>query len=712
VDLVAPAPACATAAVARITGSIGLLVSAGLEAGVALSPAEIKALLRDTVDDVWLTEAELAEIDTWPSKEGWDAYYGYGRVNIGEAMERLVAMELSPEVVLQSPRWFDWPDPDALLEVEGRVAAPKGGTLSWTVDVGTGLDPRTWTTVASGSGPADGVLAEVDLAPYGDTLFADLDQETPVDRLERAHQPLVTIRVTASGVGGNAEERRGVWVHRDPDLLPGFPVQLGASLEGNTVLADLDEDGVMEIVAAGSDGRVHVLDGTGEERSGFPASTDITAGPEGLTGSAAVGDIDGDGVPEVVAASMQGGVYAWDPDGDALAPALGDVDRDGDLEIVVAAMDQRLYVWDDDGTPFPDYPLDLCLNCEEGFRIMSSPALGDIDGDGDLDAAIGTNEVPPGSAGLAFLVDLESATVWDGWPLRRPGLVNEVVLPLFGEGHPSSIGLADVDGDGDLELSTNAVLGTEGLIHDDGTTALELGYVADRFGPNSNVDDGSLLPFATNPAFGDLDADGVPDVFVAGSSAMYLLSLALTRSLDFQHSLGGWSGATGEALPGFPRQVDDVSFLNGPTVADLSGDEAPEVIYGSGGHFLYAWDAEGNAPEGWPKFTGAWVIGGGSVGDVDGDGWLEVVACTRDGWLFAWRTEGRADQEVQWASMFHDAANTGNYHTPLPVQEGPSGCCQRRNKPRSGASAILLLPLLWRRRRFGAISPANRESGC
>jgi len=287
-----------------------------------------------------------------------------------------------------------------------------------------------------------------------------------------------------------------------------------------------------------------------------------------------------------------------------------------------------------------------------------------------------------------------------------------VVLPLFGEGHPSSVGLADLDGDGHLELFTNAVLGTEGPIHDDGTDALEIGYVADRFGPDTNVTDGSFLNFATNPAFGDVDGDGVPDVFVAGSSAMYLLSLALTRTVDFQHAIGGWSGATGEALPGFPRQVDDVSFLNGPAVADLSGDGAPEVIYGSGGHFLYAWDAQGVSPTGWPKFTGGWVMGGASVGDVDGDGRVDVVAVTRDGWLFAWGTEGRADQDLQWASMFHDARNTGNYHTPLPVQEGPSGCCERRNQPRSAAGVLLLLPLLWRRRRFRAISPANPDSGC
>ena len=89
-----------------------------------------------------------------------------------------------------------------------------------------------------------------------------------------------------------------------------------------------------------------------------------------------------------------------------------------------------------------------------------------------------------------------------------------------------------------------------------------------------------------------------------------------------------------------------------------------------------------------------------AVGDIDGDGYVDVVISTREGWLFAWSTEGHADQKIEWASLFHDAQNTGNYHTALPTQEGPldeedvpkeSGCC----KDKSSDSAWLILPLLF-----------------
>ena len=62
-------------------------------------------------------------------------------------------------------------------------------------------------------------------------------------------------------------------------------------------------------------------------------------------------------------------------------------------------------------------------------------------------------------------------------------------------------------------------------------------------------------------------------------------------------------------------------------------------------------------------------------GDITGDGKVEVVAITREGTLFAWSTPAWANQTIQWKGFHHDARNMGNYHTPLPVQEGPFVLC-------------------------------------
>ena len=162
-----------------------------------------------------------------------------------------------------------------------------------------------------------------------------------------------------------------------------------------------------------------------------------------------------------------------------------------------------------------------------------------------------------------------------------------------------------------------------------------------------------------------------------------MVPLALSTALDFQHVLGGWDGKTGKFLKGWPRQVEDFQFLVAPAVADVSGDRVPEVIYTSAGYVVSAWDADGNVPAGWPKFTGQWGLGSPAVGDITGDGYVDVVLTTREGWLFAWSTRGPADQDIQWASMHHDAQNTGNYHTRLPIQVGPvaEGCCKSKEGP-------------------------------
>lgn len=781
-DLVTAGDLCATSAVTMGTGALGMVYSAGRHAGVELHAAEVRALVLQTALDADHTPEEIEAAGIYPTGPGWDPFTGYGRLNVHAAAQAIFAGEIPPWLRISEPRWFHEVDVDSgELAVTGTVSAERSDGFSWVVEAGTGHDPRGWTVVGegSGSGRFEGVLATLDLADVAWEPVPEPEAtEGLLDRLARVNGPAVTLRVTVTDAEGRrAQERRTVFVDDDPDRLPGWPVRLGASNEGAPTLVDVTGDGVFEVVLADGGGQVHVLDGKGQHLPGWPVQLDSRRptpdAPGFASGAVAsghavffqppgVGDLDGDGDVEIVTAGFEGNVWAFHADGSVVdgfpaqtlgrsrdsyggglyqfdqgtmsAAVLADLDDDGDHEVVLTGLDGRLYVFDGDGSDWGPYPIDVCFEdlCgEAGYRTVASPAVGDLDGDGDLDVVFGSNETPDEQYVVVYAFDLLTGRPLPGWPILDSGLVPlSVLLPLIAEGHPASMALFDLDGDGDLEV-VDPLLASPGALRDHtGAVFAETGTAPGTYGADHNLDAAQtigLLGFSGVPAVGDLDGDGVPDVAMPLSTLKFVTSLVENGASTYQHAVGGWSGARlaegGSAphLSGFPRQAEDMMLLSGVAIADVTGDGVPEVIAPNAGYLVHAWDHTGAAAPGWPKHTGGWNFATPAVGDIDGDGYLDVVTASREGQVFAWSTDGRADQAVQWSGARHDPQNTGNHTHPLPTQAGPgvdpavmlppeaAGCC---TGDRAGG-LVLGLPLLVAvgRRRRTSVASACADPG-
>ena len=713
-DFSVPSDDCSSYATGLTAGVAGLVISAGRDAGLTLSPAEVTQLLTRNVGDIDLSAD--ADPQWYPSLPGWDRYFGEGRVNAEASVAAAVSGHVPPSVEITAPTWLAYVDPVTTpsLAVTGSVQASRAPLVSWTLEVGGGLEPATWQTIASGSTTTDALGTWT--LPQDDCVLDDYPLgTTTVEREESMNACTWTLRLTAVDTDGLAAvARRAVFVQHDPDALPGFPQRLGdgSSLEASPLLVDVDGDGVLDIVQASGGGWVTALRGEGtsiwaahvetiEEiddampgsHSAAPAYADVGLEMYApIAATPAAGDLDGDGDVEIVVATMRGAVHVFGADGaprsgfpvlldpiattdpafqvdDGIlgAPVLSDLDGDGRLDIVVVGFDGKVYAWTADGALLPGWPIvprwDTTADARE--HIISSPAVGDLDGDGRPEVVFGTNEAIDDEHAPLFAYHSDG-TPLAGWPVRMWGYSTDI-LPVVGEGMPESPAIGDLDGDGVPEVIAHSMGGSVSVFAPDGSTVFETLSNASAYGAGTNVGDNAVLPLINSPSLGDVDGDGVLDLVTGATGIGYMLSgLAEGERTDFDQMVAAWSGVDGTFLAGWPRVIDDLPFFLNPAIGDIDGDGAMEVVAGTGGGVAHAWNADGAEPSGWPKLVGGWVIASPAIGDINGDGSLDVVLSTRDGYLFAWSTPSPAGASVAWSQLGHDTMHTKDSRTALP----------------------------------------------
>ena len=459
---------------------------------------------------------------------------------------------------------------------------------------------------------------------------------------------------------------------------------LGGFVYGAPIAADLEGDGVYEVIVHATDDNLYVFGADGVLKWRSPARRNFGFYETDVS----VGDINGDGVLEI-AVLTDTNLILFDANGNVLwwydypvgrtasKPAVFyDLGGVGDW-IVLTLDDANILVLDGSGNIVTSYKPPTVSS---SASVTTSPAVGDVEGDGNPEILLVTVGNSTRDSNLYLLrFDTTASTisllgeVFLGASSLTPVLAdltgdgnlevtvslysNEVavytigggsLLPLWryslGDFSLYQVVPAEVDGDGRLELVVaTADFGVITLDTNDlgrgGATAGRLPSVY-RPSPTYMVDISRKNSFHTglNGIGTSISlkwslGTGTPsDVNAVDSTPVYV---DIDEDYNLEVIVGGWDGnlyVVGNT--GTVERVFTVGYpiLSTPTVADLDEDHKLEIIFGAEDNVLRV--LENNMGVLWSYTVGGPIRTSPAVWDIDGDGNLEVVFGSLDGNLY------------------------------------------------------------------------------
>jgi hypothetical protein len=322
------------------------------------------------------------------------------------------------------------------------------------------------------------------------------------------------------------------------------------------------------------------------------------------------------------------------------SPAMGDVTGDGQTDVVVGGMDGCVYFFPSAGGAPTG-----CLYTGGG-PVAASPLLYDFDHDGTLDI-------------LAANASTGDVYVFRGRTFQV--LFHQSTDPSWRGGHGvfGTPAIGDLGHDGSVDIVASSI----------DTHVYAWRYTG---GPNAPLLWRTWLydSIYSSPVIADIDRDGVPEI---------VLGADMDRYPGAPYPPGGlvWVLRNdGGIKPGWPRPLSDQTIWSSPAVTDIDGNGLPDIVVGTGlnfpppaGKFVFALNGGSYALPGWSRGAAPGVPMNGpvmaspAVGTVPGVGKVTVVAM-EGGYITAVNPNG----SVRWTQCGASFGCSGG----LPTHGGVS----------------------------------------
>jgi subtilisin family serine protease len=454
----------------------------------------------------------------------------------------------------------------------------------------------------------------------------------------------------------------------------GWPRTLGSKAGISPVCADLNHDGINELIVCAGDG-VYAFHPDGSMLPGFPAlsGSDMRCMP-------AIYDVDRDGIDDIVCSSSDG-LYVVKYDGTMAEgwptrpytglipfgysypnPTVTRLGVDQDSAVVMLNKIGQIMAYRFTGESY-FYSL-------QGLFASFDPRISDSYGYGGGTSPFVTSADLLGNGQYEVIGSYTSPQPYNGVGIfdGRTG------QPAFGRTDPLVINtplvygtaLADMNGDSLLDIIT---LGSD-------TAGIPHLWVRDAQGvdlpgwPRAMSESKSWI--GSYPVLADLDLDGMPEILCT------FFEFDIARLYIWRAD-----GTPYHQQSGAPQGVafSDAVTFGTPTVANLTGDDYPEIVFRSGyvlpntgPERVYILDHNAQLLPGWPATTPARNYEVFSsrfaplVTDLDGDGKVELILNSDNRDVLVWNFDASSDNGKNVGKFLADNLNTNTFRsTALPT---------------------------------------------